>query len=137
MLKLALLPMLCGCVLLIDAPVSNGEEADVDCNNAMTQTDINICADRDFDKADADLNAQYKNTRDLMRKRDADSTPEDKGAEDALVKAQRAWVAYRDAECGSRGFQYHDGSMEPMVYSGCLTELTKRRTEELKALTEP
>jgi uncharacterized protein YecT (DUF1311 family) len=136
MLKLALLPMLCGCVLLVDAPVSSGEQPDVDCGNATTQLAMNICAGRDFEKADAELNAQYKTTRDLLRQRDAAGTPETRGAEEALVKAQRAWVAYRDAECSSRGFQARGGSMEPLVLSACRTDLTQKRTAELKELTD-
>jgi uncharacterized protein YecT (DUF1311 family) len=136
MLKIALLPLLCGCVLLMDAPVSNGQEPDVDCDNAQTQTDMTICAGQDFDEADTELNAQYKLTRNEMRQKDADANETTDGAEDALVKAQRAWVSYRDAQCISYGFQARGGSMEPMLVAGCQADLTRKRTEELKELTE-
>jgi uncharacterized protein YecT (DUF1311 family) len=136
MLKIALLPMLCGCVLLVDAPISNGQEPDVDCGNAQTQMAMNICAGRDLKEADAELNAQYKLTREEMRAADKDASESTAGAEDALVKAQRAWVAYRDAQCASYGFQARGGSMEPMLISGCQADLTRKRTQELKELTE-
>jgi uncharacterized protein YecT (DUF1311 family) len=136
MLKLALWPLLCGCVLLVDAPMSNGQEPDVDCDNAMTQMDMNICAGEDFQAADQALNAQYKITRDEVRKRDADASEATKGAEDALVAAQRAWIAYRDAHCASQAFQVRGGSMEPMVIAGCRAALTRQRTEEIKGVTE-
>jgi uncharacterized protein YecT (DUF1311 family) len=136
MLKIALLPMLCGCVLLVDAPTSNGQQPDVDCGNAQTQMAMNICSQRDYKEADAALNAQYKLTRDEMRETDKGASQATAGAEDALVKAQRAWVTYRDAQCASYGFQARGGSMEPMLISGCQADLTRKRTQELKELTE-
>src|SRR3546814_6001255 len=98
MMKSGLWLMLCGCVLLVDAPAS-GEEPDIDCENAMTQMDMTHCAGQDYAKADEALNAQYKITRDAMRTRDADGIPATAGADAALVTAPRAWVAYRDAHC--------------------------------------
>ncbi|MGF9563541.1 lysozyme inhibitor LprI family protein [Neorhizobium sp. JUb45] len=136
MLKLAIMPLLCGCVLLTDAPMSNGQEPDVDCDKAETQTDMTICAQRDFGDADDELNAQYRITRSTMRQQDADGIPETRGAEDALVKAQRAWVSDRDAQCTSAGFQARGGSMEPMLVANCQAELTRARTEELKSLAD-
>lgn len=59
-----------------------------------------------------------------------------KGGEEALVKAQRAWIGYRDAQCLSWGFQARGGSMEPMLVSSCEADLTRKRTAELKALVD-
>ncbi|MGE7367844.1 lysozyme inhibitor LprI family protein [Neorhizobium sp. NPDC001467] len=136
MLKLAMMPLLCGCVLLVDAPISNGQEPDVDCSNATTQTDMTICARERYAEADDALNTQYRITRDAMRRRDADDIPENKGAEDALVKAQRAWIAYRDAQCVSVGFQARGGSMEPMLVANCQAEMTLNRAEELHKIAQ-
>jgi len=133
MMKSGLWLMLCGCVLLVDAPAS-GEEPD--CENAMTQMDMTYCAVQDYAKADEALNAQYKITRDAMRARDADGIGETAGAEAALVKAQRAWMAYRDAQCVSYGFQARGGSMEPMLVANCEAELTRSRTDALKELAD-
>ena len=59
-----------------------------------------------------------------------------RGAEEALVKAQRAWVNFRDAECEAAGFQARGGTMEPMLVAGCIAELTDARTKQLKELAE-
>ncbi|MBP2558027.1 uncharacterized protein YecT (DUF1311 family) [Neorhizobium galegae] len=112
------------------------QEPKANCKNPQTQMEMNICSQRDFEAADKALNAQYQTTRKAMKAWDADATPDLKGAEDALVKAQRAWVVYRDAQCISTGFQAHGGSMEPMLVSGCQADLTRKRTAELKELTE-
>ncbi len=112
------------------------QEPKANCKNPQTQIEMNICSQRDFDAADMALNAQYQTTRKAMKAWDADAMSELKGAEDALVKAQRAWVAYRDAQCISSGFQAHGGSMEPMLISGCQADLTRKRIAELKELTD-
>jgi uncharacterized protein YecT (DUF1311 family) len=136
MLKLALWPMLCGCVLLVDGPAS-GDEPKADCKAPNTQMEMTICAGQELTEADKALNAQYQATRKALKARDADASTADlKGGEDALVKAQRAWVGYRDAQCVSWGFQARGGSMEPMLISSCQADLTRKRTAELKELTE-
>jgi urease subunit alpha len=56
-----------------------------------------------------------------------------KGAEKALVTAQRAWIAYRDAECEARGFQARGGTMEPMLVAGCIADVTDARTKVWRA----
>lgn len=85
--------------------------------------DMNACADQDFQKADALLNKAYKDaTKDM-----------DAPALDLLRKAQRAWLAFRDAECTYETVGDEGGSIQPMDYSLCLTRLTKLRTHELRA----
>jgi uncharacterized protein YecT (DUF1311 family) len=136
MLKIALLPMLCGCVLLVDAPASNSQDSSRNCLDLQTQTEMNICAQEDFQAADKELNTKYKQARDLTRKRDEGSDVELKGADEALVRAQRAWIAYRDAQCDSAAFQSRGGSMQPLVLSSCKANLTRARVKELAVLIE-
>jgi uncharacterized protein YecT (DUF1311 family) len=57
------------------------------------------------------------------------------GYEETLKKAQRAWIAYRDAVCEYEGYEARGGTMEPMLVNGCLARLTRTRTKEL--LGEP
>ena len=127
--------MLCGCVLLQDAPASGEDVRDVDCNNAMTQVDMNQCAAEDYRKADAAMNAQWAETRAAMLAWDKATPPsDDNGAAKRLLASQRAWLAFRDAACDVEGYSVEGGSMQPLVISSCLAALTTRRTEELKSL---
>jgi uncharacterized protein YecT (DUF1311 family) len=117
--------ILASAILLLPLALGEAHAADtdgVDCKNAVAQNDLNICADRDFQKADALLNKTYKETTNGM---DAQTL-------DLLRKSQRAWLAFRDAECTYLSATNQGGSIYPMVYSGCLTRLTKLRTEQLK-----
>ncbi|MFS2177078.1 lysozyme inhibitor LprI family protein [Rhizobium pisi] len=109
---------------------------DVECKNPQTQSDMTSCEAARHDAADKALNAQYKKTRAAMVAIDKDLDGDIKGAEQALVKAQRAWIDYRDAECDAAGFQARGGTMEPMLVAGCLADITDKRTKELKELED-
>ena len=110
-----------------------------DCENAMTQLDMNICAHKDYEAADAELNIQWKLTAARMKKYDRemikgyDTRP---GYFETLLKAQRAWMVYRDAHCTSEGYRFRGGSMEPMQVSHCKAALTQVRTQKLRDLIE-
>ncbi|MDI7860668.1 lysozyme inhibitor LprI family protein [Rhizobiaceae bacterium n13] len=115
-------------------PVFAQEDPPPNCTDPQTQTDMNICANLDFQNADKALNEQYRKTREIMRSWDSDLSESAKGAEKALLKAQRAWIDYRDGHCQAVGFQVSGGSIAPLVVSNCLADLTRTRTAELKQL---
>ena len=113
------------------------EDPQVDCANAVAQAELNYCADLDFQKADKELNAVYKQALIAQAEADkegADIGPGYVGAVKALKKAQRAWIDYRDGHCLGVGYEAVGGSMQPMLISGCKTSLTQVRTKELNDL---
>lgn len=125
--------------LLLAAPGFAEDEPKVDCENAMAQSELNICADRDYQAADAELNAAYKQAMAAAREMDASAREMGEnyvGAVEALKRAQRAWIGYRDGQCELAGFQARGGSMEPMLVSGCMADLSLKRAAELKAVAE-
>jgi uncharacterized protein YecT (DUF1311 family) len=108
-------------------------EDKIDCANAMAQIEINMCAYQDFEKADAELNAVWKQAKASADELDSQENDDSrKGAAKSLLAAQRGWIAYRDGACELAGWEAHGGSMEPMVVSGCLAEKTRARTKELQ-----
>jgi uncharacterized protein YecT (DUF1311 family) len=110
------------------------------CAKTETQLDLNECAGRAFEEADAKMNAQWKRTLAHMRALDSGSggDPDDKrpGYAQTLLNAQRAWLVYRDAHCTSEGYYARGGSMEGMLYNQCRAALTDERTEQLADLTK-
>lgn len=108
----------------------------VDCDNALSQLAMTQCAAQAFAKADGVLNAEYRKTIAAMRKADAgvdsrlpsDTRP---GYAAALVEAQRAWIAFRDAHCRLVGYQMRGGSGEPMLVWQCKETLTRARIKQL------
>ena len=95
------------------------------CANAQTQMEMNDCQAREYKRADAALNAAYKQ---LMAK------VEDAGERNALKASQLAWIKYRDANCEFESYLNKGGTMYSMVYDGCLTALTEERTRHLRDL---
>jgi len=122
-------------LLFLTGGAALAEEAP-DCKAPQTQADMTICAGKDHEKADKELNAAYQKLRKQLAERDKTADASSKGATDALVTAQRAWVAFRDANCALAGFQARGGSMEPMLIASCLADMSGKRAEELKALTD-
>lgn len=128
------------CLLTFSGMSSIGhaqEEAPFDCTNPEAQQALNYCAGQDYGEADAVLNSVYKKAMQWARDEDKavkEYSPELVGAVDALKKAQRAWIDYRDGHCDATGFHARGGSMEPQLVANCLKEMTQKRTGELRAL---
>ncbi|RKU05319.1 hypothetical protein C7H84_04135 [Burkholderia sp. Nafp2/4-1b] len=109
------------CAFALTASVAH---AQANCADATDQATMTACADRAYKKSDAELNRTYQAV--TARLHDA------KPLADKLVNAQRAWLAYRDAECNFSSANAEGGSAYPMVVSTCLDDLTKTRNETLK-----
>ena len=98
--------------------------AAVDCANASDQATMNQCAGQEFKSTDKELNAMYQQI--IGRLKD---NPDRKKL---LVGAQRAWIGFRDTECKFSASGVEGGSVYPLIYSNCLTTVTKARIEALK-----
>jgi uncharacterized protein YecT (DUF1311 family) len=95
----------------------------VDCGRAADQSTMNICAHQRFEVADAKLNAAYHA---LFAKIGP-------AGQTRLRSAQRAWLAYRDSQCAFETAGTIDGSIHPMMVSGCMEALTMEQTKRLDA----
>lgn len=115
------------------------QDPEIDCGNAMAQFELNACAYKEYERADAAMNVQWKITSERMKVIDADFDRTQDGRPgyfDTLLAGQRAWLTYRDKHCASEGYTMRGGSAEPMVISGCKAQLTEARTKQLKELIE-
>ena len=92
-----------------------------DCQNASSQSALNECYGKAYKKSDAELNKIFKT---LQRRAD------DADLKKKLVQSQRAWIAFRDAECDMQ--TVGGGSISGMAYSICLSDLTAERVSDLK-----
>ena len=113
------LPALALPLLLGTAPAAAKDA----CDSAVSQNEMSRCAEDALGRADKVLNKVYQDT---MRGLD------DHGR-DLLKTSERAWVAFRDAECIYQSESNEGGSIYPMVYAGCQTDLTKARIKQLQA----
>lgn len=104
------------------------------CNPSGNQAELNACAADDFNKADKELNTTWQA---LLRKEAADQVFIAK-----LRAAQKAWLAFRDAEleahfaCEGNDSRMCWGSMEGMSFMMRKKDLTQQRTKMLKDMLE-
>lgn len=92
---------------------------------ALTATAALADPASDLKRDDLALNQTFKQ----IQKRLAD----DANGKARLVKAQRGWIAFRDAECTFQSSGDDGGTAAPMVAALCRSDLTKARTKQLKA----
>jgi uncharacterized protein YecT (DUF1311 family) len=97
---------------------------------AKTQADLTECASEDYKRADNELNRIYQH---LLAKAAGDPVAVEK-----IKAAQRAWVAFRDAQIAAiypaENPQRKYGTVFPMCANLALSDLTKQRTEMLKRM---
>jgi uncharacterized protein YecT (DUF1311 family) len=104
---------------VIAAPAAKPRPSDC-FDTAVIQPEINACAASKAAAADRRLNAAY---REIMRFLEKEEQAE-------LVKAQRAWIAFRDADCAF--FSAGGGSIAPMNDAQCRADLSEFRAKELE-----
>jgi len=89
---------------------------------AQTQQEMNQSEEQRYEKADKELNLEYAKLMKVV----------DESAKEKLKKAQRAWVAYRDAEAEYATSDCKGGTIEPMILFATMANLTEARLKSLK-----
>ncbi|RJT39407.1 DUF1311 domain-containing protein [Mesorhizobium waimense] len=111
--------------LTLAVPLSGGAARADDCANAQDQATMNECAGKDFHAADKKLNDAYKQIEGRLK--------DDAAGKKLLIDAQRAWVAFRDAECKFQGGPPATaGTIYSMVVANCQTSLTNDRLKDFQ-----
>lgn len=142
MSRIHLLPLVCvsaalsGLVSPALSPALSKEPAagpTLDCANAMSTYEMNTCADRDFAAADAKLNGTYKLALQHIAANGGEKPYDSKNWEAAMRASQRAWVAFRDADCKDlEPMAWDGGTGTTVAVLGCMTQMTRTRTKELQ-----
>lgn len=92
------------------------------CDHQQSTKDMRDCASLEYGTADADLNSTYVA---LMKLLDTPQRP-------FLVKAEQAWIAYRDTQCAFAASVYLGGTAAGPIYMFCLVDITQARTKQLQ-----
>ena len=118
------------CVGHDDASTQNKSQSSC-WDQATTQFAMNECAGQEQKQADAELNKTYQQ---VLTK-----YANDPQRLDPIKNAERAWLAFRDAEIEAlfpEDRRPERGSVYPMCRALHLARLTQERTKALKALLE-
>lgn len=121
------------CIGVTSGACMSGEEG------GETTIGMSMCMQTETELWDGVLNAEYRETMDFMKAMDADeaeSFPEFAVRAETLRDAQRAWIAFRDAECALAYAQWGAGSMRHIAGSECMMRMTAERALELRDMRE-
>ncbi|AYO84442.1 lysozyme inhibitor LprI family protein [Methylobacterium brachiatum] len=101
------------------------------CQDATSTPETQTCLHQALEAADAKLNAAYRKALSII---DQDDRPEDAKAawKAQFATAQRAWIAFRDADCGDLTFsEWNNGSGTTGALYACQYDKTVQRTEDI------
>jgi len=105
--------------------------------DASADVGLYDCADKAFQKADAELNAVWEKVLAAVDSRSADSgltAAQSARWKEDLTEAQRAWNTFKDKDCnGARQFEYWGGTAASLAVLNCQFEYTIARTSDLEA----
>lgn len=92
------------------------------CHNPQTQKELNACAVKEYEEADAELNKIYQHVISQLGKEQRSQ----------LRIAQREWVKFRDAHCKFVSMESSGGTMYQTLYYECLKSVTESRIAHLE-----
>lgn len=114
--------------ICFSAAVGPSAAQDIDCDTDTSQMALNHCTYESWQEEDKKLNGVWARIQ-----RSFTNDDYDRKRKSALLASQRAWLAYRDADCdGAVGQEWEGGSGRPMAVYTCSAELTRRRTQLLE-----
>ncbi len=97
----------------------------LDCKTALTQADMNACAYEDFLAANAAQAASIKALETRLKTSDRSR----------WRSAQKAWIAWRTAQCSFESGTASGGSVREMLRWQCVTRQTQARTTSIERLS--
>lgn len=119
------------CIGQVSGPCMAGEDG------GETTLGMSTCLHTESVTWDRLLNQEYARARQWAVQMDQDESeyfPEFSNRVNALRDAQRAWMAFRDAECGLAYAVWGAGSMRHIAGTQCILDETAERVIELWAL---
>lgn len=110
--------------LAVVAQATNLTKAfDICIEKARSNVDMIDCTDDEIKRQDTRLNKTYAALRSDI----------DPARRPALLQAQRAWIKFRDLNCGFH-LDPNGGSIAPILATGCVMRMTADRADELTQL---
>jgi uncharacterized protein YecT (DUF1311 family) len=111
------------CVFLSLSPaLAEDAVQERDCREPQTQTAMNICATREYQAVQSELDSILEHVRNKIGL-DIDKL-------ELFNDTQESWIRYRDATCGFVAGEREDsGSIWPLHHASCMELLTRQRME--------
>lgn len=122
---------------------SDREEADAGCRDLVynaclaasgdeTTIGMSECLVAETQAWDAQLNALWPEVTAMAKALDAEERGGGTPNQDALLAAQRAWIAFRDAECSWAWQRWSQGTIRTLIAGSCQRDLTASRVTDFR-----
>lgn len=109
------------------------EQPRIDCENASSTVEMNYCGEQEYLKADAELNRVYQQIVKGIDEQEDVEGDRRKQWKEALKAAQKAWIDFKEKDCGELTYlEWYGGTGAASASYGCLIQKTEARTKELK-----
>lgn len=115
-------------IAMFAVATASASYADQCMDEAETQSAMNACAQQAYQASDEQLNKNFHEIRQRLG--------DDTATRNLLRDAERAWIAFRDAECSFAASATAGGSAYAMVYDMCLADLTQERVKNFRNYLE-
>ena len=102
----------------------SGAALSLECEDPMTQLDMNLCASAELDRETKKINKTYNNLRAKLNSEQKQQ----------IKEVQLAWIKFKDLACKFEASAVEGGSVYSMVLSECLTAKTRQRHKELERI---
>lgn len=99
---------------------------DTSCKDASTTAAMRACENLRYERADEKLNAAYARL----------VTQVDQPRREKLKQAQRAWVAFRNANADFLASAAEGGTLAPLIRVTATAEMTETRAAELQKIAK-
>lgn len=118
-------------LLLALATQPEAAPIDADCGGNTLQ--MVQCANRSFDRADRELKLVWEEIAQALSDQDRRLNDHREPRLEIARTAHEAWLAFRDAQCAVEAdSEARGGTMYPLIYIGCRTEMTRARVQQLR-----
>ena len=112
---------------------AQAEEPGAECASAASNVEIKNCLAIAYEKADAELNAVWKQVLASVQANDYLTPAQREAWKKELLESQRAWVQFKEHDCnGAVLYEWWGGSGAGGAISSCLLEHTTARTADLR-----
>jgi uncharacterized protein YecT (DUF1311 family) len=103
------------------------------CDNATSNVEIGNCVYAAYQKADKELNDIWPKVLAYIDTQ-SDYVPPDalQKWKATIVAAQKAWVSFKESDCGAVQFEWWGGSGAGIAETSCLYAHTAQRVDDLK-----
>jgi uncharacterized protein YecT (DUF1311 family) len=102
------------------------------CRTLANEAAMFSCLTDEFGRAEEELGEKWRAALHRARQADADAHRPSLSQVDALRDSERAWIRFRDTECGWRALLYWGGSIVPTIRLLCMIELSQTRARQLE-----